>query len=275
MAEEAATPAEGKAPETVVEKPAESQQPIEEGAKPEESGPETKPEAKPEGKPDAVIPEWRFKQEYKAKKELERENAELKAKVNSKPAESQPLQNEPVWEDYEAQGKTVTDFNKDYLDFHYDSKRAKEKEQETAQTQQSEWNDRTMKATLNYQTKSQSARANHQDYDAKIQEAQSIGIGFAPAINLLIDESENAGELRYHLSTNHEAAYKLMSLPIDKAILKLGSIAGKLPTGKSQPVNMTNTEQPPEPLHGGGKAPTKWREGGTLAEFKAMFPRPN
>jgi hypothetical protein len=272
MAEET-TIAEGTAPETIVETPEISQESKEVDSKPEKSGQEDQPEAKPEGKPDntAVIPEWRFKQEYKARKELERKVQELESKAQAKP-ETPKGSKAPNWEEYESQGKSVAEFNEDYLDYHYESKRAKEREREAQQTQESAWQDRTMKASLNYQMKSQSAKANHEDYDIAIQNAQNIGIGFAPIINLNIDEDENAGELRYHLSTNHEDAYALMSLPHDKAIAKLGRISAKLPTGKSQPANLTKTGEPPEPLNGGGKAPSKFHEKMSLSEFDAMFP---
>ena len=188
-------------------------------------------------------------------KDAERKAQEYEAKTSTPAANtSTPAapasDGAPDWADYEAAGKS-----------------------EREKTSQNALADRQTKAEVNLQTKAAAARAAHPDFDATIDAARNLGIGFAPSLELAISEHENAGELGYQLAKNHDVAYKLMTLPPEQALLALGTFIAKMPTGNSQPANkLTELNPPITPLNGGGAPVTQYADDMSDADFDRMFP---
>ena len=223
---------------------------------------------------DETVPYHRFKSVYAKQKELERELQELKsqpANPTKEPASNQDS-NEPIWEEYQAQGKTVEEFNKDYLKHNYTELRKAEKQEEAKISNAKDLEDRQLKASINIQQKATQAKAKFTDFVPVMQKAKEAGIGFSEEINLAIAENKNAGELAYNVFKDHSVAYELMSLPREQALIRIGEISASLKSGNSQPSKMTNMNPPVAPLSGGGKVSKVYHDKMSDAEFDMTFP---
>ena len=242
--------------------------------------------APPEGEKAPEVPKTvpmdRFTTVYRRMKDAERKAQEYEAKTSTPAANtSTPAapasDGAPDWADYEAAGKSEADFTNDWVDHKIrqgvSDGIARSKETEREKTSQNALADRQTKAEVNLQTKAAAARAAHPDFDATIDAARNLGIGFAPSLELAISEHENAGELGYQLAKNHDVAYKLMTLPPEQALLALGTFIAKMPTGNSQPANkLTELNPPITPLNGGGAPVTQYADDMSDADFDRMFP---
>lgn len=239
----------------------------------EPSGNEPPAEGDKKTQDNAVVPQFRFNEVYGQLKESQRKVAELEQKKSPPVNDTPAAPSEPNWAEYEAQGKTVEQFNADWVDFKVDKKLQASANETATKKAENALADRRTKAGLNFQTKAIAARAAHPDFDAKLQAASNVGIKFSPEINLLISESKEAGELIYHMANNHEDAYKLMTLPPNEALMELGRIKSTLQAGNSQPdANLTKVGNPPDTLNGGAPATAKFKDGDSLDAFSTAFP---
>jgi hypothetical protein len=217
------------------------------------------------------VPMNRFNAVYREKKELER-----KLQAMERPAQetvqAQEKPSEPKWEDYESKGKSVEEFNSDWVDHRVNQGLQAANEKSKQEQEQNSAYERQTKAGLNFQAKAQVARSQFEDFDKTLASADAVGISFPPEINLLIAENEKAGELAYHLAKNHDDAYRIMSLPKDQAIYQLGMISSTLQSGNGQPSKMTNSKPPISPLNGGGTVKSEYSDDMTQDEFNTAFP---
>jgi len=229
------------------------------------------PKVEPTPQVENTVPMHRFNDVYGKMKSLERQ-----IQANERPApepSANPEPSEPNWEQYESQGKTVEQFNGDYIGYQIKLGIAASKQQDVEQANINSMQDRHQKAGLNFASKAQAARLTTPDFDAVMSSADTQGISFSPEINLAISESPRAAELAYHTVKNPQVAYRLMSMPPEQALMELGSIMANLPTGNSQPdLNLTKANPPPNPLGPGGNSNTEIDENSSIAEFQARFP---
>jgi len=229
---------------------------------------EPKPAGEPKPGNSDVVPQWRLNQEYGIRKRLERENADLKAQINPPTPAAEPSR--PVWEEYEAQGKTAEQFNSDWIQYEVKEGIKAGKVKDAADTQQADLQTRWDNANINFQQKSLAAKAVHTDFDDVMNTGMAAGINLPPHVRLAISESDNAGELGYHVFKNHETAYKLMSYSPEQALIEIGRISATLPAGNGQSdPNLSKTPDPPNPLGGGSKAVTEFHNGMTKEEYFA------
>jgi len=232
------------------------------------------PEATPEPTPavENTVPMHRFNDVYGKMKSLERQ-----IQANAQPAPEQRVNQEteePNWEQYEAQGKSVESFNADYIGFQVKKGIEANKAQEAETANVNNLQERQQKAGLNFQSQAQAARLSTPDFDSVLASADAQGINFSPEINLAISESPRAAELAYHVVKDPQVAYRLMSMPPNQAFMELGSIMASLPTaGNSQPdLNLTKTNPPPNPIGPGGNTNTAIDENSSILDFSSAFP---
>lgn len=223
-----------------------------------------------------MVPMDRFSAVYKRMKAAERKLEEKEKAVGQPPAAGSPSstarQDAPNWADYEAAGKTAEEFNADWIDHKVKTTLEAKEKADRAKADDDAQLDRESKAMANVQRSAATASRRHADYQEKLKGAQELGIQFHPALELAIAESDDPGELGYQLAKDTDKAFELMALPVDKALIRLGQYLAKMPSGNSQPAKMTNTEPPPIPLNGGGKAPLQYAPAMSDADFDRLFP---
>lgn len=251
---------------------------VEKSPESEVATPETNVEKSNAGE---TVPEWLYKKEFKNSKNLARENAKLKEQINGSKSdaieETQTTSNTPNWDDYQAQGKTVEEYNNDYVN-HLVEKGvneglAKAESKKTEAQKASDFEERQAKAYQNVQTKTMATRAAHADFDKVLEAGNNANISFSPEIELLISENENAGELFYNLVKDHGMAYKIMGMPYEQAVMELGRFsAGISAVNNQQDPNLSQIQDSPTPLDVGGSPVTEFSKDMSDADFDRLHP---
>ena len=211
-----------------------------------------KPDGEPARQDSPKVPLSRLQEETRKRRDAERELEWMK-RQQPQPTPSQPQDpSPPKWEDYERQGKSAEQFNMDVVSHIAEHKARQLFDDERKRVQDSQnhnaFEDRKRGAASNFEQKSLEARSRFTDFDSSIQAMDDAGIRFPDTVALLIAESDQAADLAYHLAKNPEEAFKLSSMPVEKAIFQLGRIESTLSKGNGSPVKTTNTPAPVIPV---------------------------
>ncbi len=238
------------------------------------------PDTKADTKPAEIehVPMHRFKEVYSKMKTLERQIQENGNPAKETKPQTTPESSEPNWDEYQKQGKTVEEYNSDWVEHKTKATISKVERQNAEKFARDKEIERQTNAGLNFQKQAITARTKYADFDKVMSSADEVGISFPDDITLMIAESDIAGDLGYHLAKNHDDAYRVMTLAMQNpmlAIKELGRIESKIQNGPSQQPSMVTKAKPPiEPLNGNGKVVSSFSSNPnmSLSEFNALFP---
>lgn len=169
--------------------------------------------------------------------ELERENAELKAKSRPAPVEEAK---EPKPEDF----ATVQEYAKAYAKYEVGQARKADQEAQAQERAQAE----AAAVTQAFQKRLAQAVKDIPDYQAVIDGSDAIAR--THILNYLV-ESEVGPKLQYHLAKNPDVLDRLNSLSPIKAIAELGKLETKLeakPEPKVETAKLNSVSQAPAPI---------------------------
>jgi len=248
-------------------------QPASQEEKPTETPEETvKPVEEPKLE---TVPQHVYNKLYGKMKHMEKELAGHNTPTQQESNTPQEP-SEPNWEQYEAEGRTVEQFNADYIKHQVNLGIEANKQQEAERADTQSLDDRYRAADMNFSQKMHSVTSANPDFQETHRAAVDAGIQFSPEIDLAIREAPKAGELFHHLLKNHQVSYELMRLSEQSgqaALVHLGTIMATLPTGNSQPaLNLTKANPPPNPISDGGNSQIEIDENSSIADFQAAFP---
>lgn len=217
--------------EVVTETPAEApvSQPVEGGETP--AATPSQEDATPQGQGSQhspMIPKWRFD-------ELNQRMQAAEARLREGSQQQQPQQQAP-------QAPKQEDFNsyEEYIraDARFIAQQearqtvAQERQQQLQAEQQQREHARVQTAEQNWSQKASDAATKYPDFEQKIFTAPSLTNAHALAV---LKSSPVAGELAYHLASNHDIVARLNGMhPLDAAA-ELGRIEGKLNGSSGQP----------------------------------------
>jgi len=219
-----------------------------EGAQPSvETTPPPAPEI-PQGSDS--IPRSRFNEVIAGRNRERAEKAQLLAAMQQRqqPEQPKPANTPPKEEDF-ANWQDFQDARSAYVaDQRYEARRAQEKQAEQQQQEQS----RAQSAEQNWIQKSSEAAVKYPDFDNKVNTAPPITNAYALAV---LKKADAAGDLAYHLASDHALIAKINAMhPLDAA-MELGRIEEKLAGSKTPP--KTSVSKAPKPISpvGSGKTP--------------------
>jgi hypothetical protein len=207
-----------------------------------------------------TVPYWRVK-------ELADQNRELKERLRmaSQPPQntqaSSPQTQPPKQEDFQ----TYEDYVEARAEFKAKETVRKEweniQEGQRRQTQAQAEHARSQTVESNWSQKATEASNKYQDFERKLSTAPSLTNAHALAV---LKGSPMAGDLAYHLASNHDIVMRLNGMhPIDAAA-ELGRIEGKLQGQSSQPQKKPAAGIPAlEPVKGANNSA---RSGDTLTQ---------
>lgn len=183
--------------------------------------------------------------------DVERENAELKRRLEERPQESRPAQNnappqkqaagegEPQLENFDS----YQEYYKALVDHRLDQR---EKTKAAATEQQT--------ALEAWETKQKSARERHADYDEALESVEIPNTPALPAIREALSDSEHGAELLYHLAKHPLEAKRIAALSPIAAVRELGKLEVQISAAaapdKPQPRKETNAPPPPRRVDG-------------------------
>ncbi len=215
--EEPAEPAAEPEPETEVESKT---------AKAEAK--EHKPSRKEQARIDELTKRWKIA-------EAEKETAKRELAIARGEIQAEPSATEPVWEEYQAQGRT----HEEWVAHHDDWKRA-----------EYDFNQMAME-------RNRKGQAKYKDWDnLQKQVKETADVTFPPlvgnAINRALIEEENAADVVYYLWNHVDEGHQLAAMPPDRAGRYIAKLAAKLelssPVDKSVPVVPKAKVVPPAPI---------------------------
>jgi hypothetical protein len=224
--------------------------------------------------------------------ELERENAELKAKLANQDTEPAKQKTAPAatkddprpvrpklsdFENYEEYDAKIDEYQEQLTDWKVrevkrkDAAEAEEtRRREVAETQTSTWKSR----------EADFVKA-HSDYETKLKTLEFPDSPAVPAVRQALLESEVGPAVLYHLASNPDQAKALLALSAASAVRELGKIEAQISpksTPETETRKTTNAPKPPAKVaDGSGAAPKavdpKDLDKMSMKDFKRAVPK--